>query len=686
MRLVKIITQADVDRPRSRRTLLVRTAVLVFMLPILAIVSFSVTSYFFPFPIDRLKRRPQSPRVTDRAQREILAITGTDEQWRFPIPLERMNPQLIQATIAAEDERFFQHCGVDPVALLRAICQDISAGKVVSGGSTLTMQVCRMMDNRPRTWQSKIIEMFRSLQLERIYDKNQILETYLNMAPYGRNLRGVQAAAWTWFGKPAADLSLGEAALLAGLPQSPSRYRPDRFAARACLRRETVLRRMVEQKLIDRHQQEVADGEPVIIPYRRKPVQATHAGWLALHRRSSGGQTTLDPHVQAEMERLVQGHVRTLPAGVDIAAVVIEIASGDILAMVGSADAKNPSVGQVNGVIAWRSPGSALKPFLYAAAFEARRLAPDSILYDIPIYRGGWSPANFDRTFSGQIRAADALRKSRNVPAILVAEGTGLSRCVGLIQAAGVMLPPGTTHRSGLSVAVGGTEVRLLDLTNGYATLGRRGTWQQPRLFLDDATQTRSVLDPNVCAAIDEILSSRGRCPAGMEALAAHDIPWFMWKTGTSSGRRDAWAVGHNRKVAVGIWVGRFSGLGDAELTGAKAAEPLLARAFDLPMLRTEGPSAPVRLWLVARPLPGPLEQSSRPAILLPSNGSTFIAAGGEAVICPRLDRPFAVTWFLNGMRLADTAAERLVLPQGRYELRCVDGTGVAAAVNFTIR
>lgn len=672
---------------RNRRRLLLGLAVLAVVLPLLCISVFAIASWLLPFPIQRLDRWPVSPRVTDRTGREILAITGHDEQWRFPVPLEQISPWLIQATIAVEDERFYSHRGVDPLALGRASWQNLSSARIVSGASTLTMQVCRMMDNRPRTWTAKLAEAFRSVQLERIRDKRWILETYLNVAPYGRNLRGVQAAAWTWFGKPAAELSLGEAALLAGLPQSPSRYRPDRFPDRAVARRQTVLRRMLELGMIDETQRQRAGEEPVAIPYRRKPVEATQAGWLALRNRPAGGQTTIDPHIQADVERLIAVHLHDLPEHADVAVVVIDIASGQILSLVGSArPADDPIAGQVNGAIARRSPGSALKPFIYATAFAAGRLAPESVVYDLPIDRDGWSPANFDRTFRGELTAGEALRRSLNVPAILIAEGTGMAQCIGLTEAAGVNLPRSALARSGLSIVVGGTEVRLLDLTNAYATLGRGGTWQAPCLFLDDPIQRHTVLQANICAALDDILSTSQRRPSGMEQLAPQDVPWFMWKTGTSSGRRDAWAVGHNHRVAIGVWVGRFSGLGDAALTGARAAEPLLARLFDLPDLRTTSCPPPALNWTANQPLPPPPERSSALRIISPHSGSTFVAMAGQAVVRPRLNRQAEVTWFLNGLRLENGAAPRLALAPGRYELRCVDAAGAASAVKFQVR
>jgi membrane carboxypeptidase/penicillin-binding protein PbpC len=286
--------------------------------------------------------------------------------------------------------------------------------------------------------------------------------------------------------------------------------------------------------------------------------------------------------------------------------------------------------------------------------------------------------------------AADALRRSLNVPAILVAEGTGLSRCIGLIEAAGIALPGRAAARSGLAVVVGASEVTLLDLTNGYATLGRGGIRQRARLFLDEPDDPVRVLDVNVCAALDDILSSGRRRPHGTEDAA--QVPWFMWKTGTSSGRRDAWAVGHNGRFAVGVWVGRFSGAGAAALVGAGAAEPLLAALFCSPLLRAEHEPVPPMPWAVRHPLTPPAEVAGPLRILSPADGSTFLASGTQAVIHPRANQGPRIpslrelTWFLNGMLVAPEQVERLVLSRGTYELRCTDGTGNTAAVRFLVR
>lgn len=682
--------RTETTNNRRWRRRLKRCALATAVFVVLSAAILTVLWFVFPFPIQRLENWPASPLVTDRAGRPMLELVDKDGQWRFPVPLGRISPHLIAATIAAEDKRFYDHHGVDLVAGLRACGQNIAAFRTVSGASTLTMQVCRMMDDRPRSLWSKSVESFRALQLERVYSKDRILETYLNIAPYGRNIRGAEAAAMAYFGKHADELSLAEAATLAGLPQSPNRLRPDKHPEAAAGRAKVVLARMVEAGMISHRQMDDALAEPVIAAHHRDMPRAAHAAWMALAQRPSGGQTTIDPALQAEAERLLSEQARSLPDGTEAAIVIIDISTGRLAALVGSRD---PANAQVNGAIAWRSPGSALKPFIYAAAFESRRLGPDSTVYDIPIHRAGWSPANFDKSFSGQLPTAEALRRSLNVPAILVAEGVGLPRCVGTVESAGVKLPPTAASRGGLAIVTGAIEVRLLDLTNAYATIGRGGVRKAPALFTDETPRPVAVLDPAVCATLDDILSSRNRRPHGMEDMQPDQVPWLSWKTGTSSSRRDALAVGHNRRYAIGVWVGHLSGSPDAALLGAETAEPLLARLFSLPNVRNDAePPAPAEL-AVSFPLPPPAEVGESLKITYPRNGAVFLSLGGQAVVRPDINRCVPVAtdatagpnWFLNGMFLEPSRAERLVLSPGRYELRCTHG-GESAAVRFVVK
>lgn len=685
----------------------------------------------FPFPIARLESWPRSPQVLSREGETLFAQVGSDEQWRVPVALEEMSPWLAMATIAVEDERFYAHPGVDPAAILRASGQNLSAGRVVSGASTLTMQIARMTTPQARTWRAKVVEAFRALQLERAWSKEQVLQTYLNIAPYGGNVRGVEAAARIYFGKASGDLSLSEAALISGLPQSPARLRPDRYPERALARRDTVLRRMREAGFISETEcrNALADAPKFVSSSEgrrawlaRAAPAPLHAAQLALQRRSEGGHTTISMPIQRAVARRSMVHARSLPRGSDLAVVVIDIATGELIALVGSAEPTDPVDGQVNGATARRSPGSTLKPFVFAAAFATRRLGPDSLIPGGPIDLSGWRPQNFGREFSGEVTAADALRRSLNLPAIRVAKAVGLQRCVGTLAAAGLTLPLETAAQSGLALVTGATETTLLDLTNTYATLGRGGMHRPVKMFLGDApacepesTARRAIpsevraIPSEVCAAIDQILSCRQRTPHGQST--ASDLPWFMWKTGTSSGRRDAWAVGHDRTVAIGVWVGHFSGAPHNEFVGASAAEPLLAELFLLPCIRRAMaqpvvadplavesllPADPVHAssreepWAVSDPFRFSAAATSADFTALPvritspRSGASFVAFEDTSLVELRVHSEQPGLWFLNGLALSGTPSS-LRVPPGKHEVRFVDQEGRAAAHTFEV-
>jgi penicillin-binding protein 1C len=652
---------------------------------VLALAAFHLASWIWPFPSARLAQWPASPMVTDRSGRHLLSLVGIDEQWRFPVKLDDVSPHVRNALVAVEDERFYTHCGVDLTAVARAVAQNVGALRVVSGASTLTMQVCRMLDDRPRTLGAKAVESFRALQLERLMSKDAILETYLNIAPFGGNVRGIEAAALFYFVKSAADVSLEEATLLAGLPQSPAQYHPNRHPVRARTPRDFVLGRIRDAHFISAEECDRARLEEVHLSPWRRPVRAPHAAWLALSRSPSGCRTTIDVSLQRDVERLALAHDTTLPAEATAAVVVIDIPTGDVVALVGGTDPSDSAYGQVNVPRARRSPGSALKPFIYAAAFAANRLAPDSILFDVPINRGGWTPSNYDRTFRGEVQAAEALRASLNVPAILVAEGVGLHRCLGTMRACGVPLQADAAVHAGLGVAVGCVEVTLLDLTNAYATLGRQGHMRPWRIDADEPIRPSSrALPRGACRVTNDVLSVRRRRANGLESHHAEDVPWFMWKTGTSSAERDALAVGHNGRYAVGVWVGCLDGASHAEFIGAEVAEPLLAELFCLPRLARDAtdPPPPPRIS-VRRPLPRPAEAQTRLRILVPANGAEFQSCG-TMLVRPRANRDGRLTWFANG-KVVDAGCA-LPFGPGQHVLRCITGSGESDAVMFTVR
>ena len=385
------------------------------------------------------------------------------------------------------------------------------------------------------------------------------------------------------------------------------------------------------------------------------------------------------------MEAAARGHAATLPPGCDVAVVVIDVKAAEIVALVGSADFLDPADGQVNGAVAPRSPGSALKPFLYAAAFDTGRLAPDTVIPDREVAWGAYRPRNFDGEFRGAVPAAEALRRSLNIPAILVAEAVGLRRCLNVLKAAGISLPGDAAARGGLAVATGALEVRLLDLANAYATLARGGIFRPARLFPDEAAEESRAVSAEAAATVSAILSVRERVPASLADRPADSIPWFAWKTGTSSGRRDALAAGHNGRYAVAVWAGRFPGQGDFALTGAAAAEPLLARLFlDPTLAATEDPPPPLAL-----PVRRPFfveEEAAGPAILSPAPDTVYAALSGAATVTVDVRPATGLALFLNGALLDPPAPATLSVRPGVHELRAVDVAGRAAAVTFTVR
>lgn len=676
----------DFLRGPRLRTWAKRSCLIVCVSGVLFAGALIVAWHRSPFPLERLGQWGESSVIRDSEGGFLLASVGPDDQWRLPVRLDDMSPWLVKATIAVEDERFPDHRGVDPIAVCRAVRDNLSRGRRVSGASTLTMQICRMMDDRERTYAAKAIEMFRALQLERLRNKDEIVEIYLNTAPYGGNVRGVEAAAHRYFGRSARALSLGEAALIAGLPQSPERYRPDRALNRALVRRSAVLRRMAELGFISEETRKTVELQPVRLFRGTGRAIGRHAAALALQRRPGGGATTLAPEIQFEVERLARLHGTTLPKGTQIAVVVIDISTGNLSACQGSADFDDSFVGQVNGALAWRSPGSVLKPFVYAAAFEARRLSPESIVHDVPIDRAGWAPRNFDREFRGGVTVAEALRASLNIPAIHVAETMGVSRCAGYMESAGVTRRGNAVEWAGAGLVVGAAEARLLDVVNAYATLGRGGIYRSVRLFGDESNEPRRVISGNVCLTIDAILSSKARIPAGRAGRSSDPSSWFTWKTGTSSGRRDAWAVGHNRRFAIGVWMGRFHGAGRPEYVGAEVAEPLLAQLFDLAMIRNSEPGTEPARIRVLNPLPPPVELAGDLRILSPGDRTVFVATSETTAILAKANHGDGLTWFLDGARAVAASSGPLKASRGRHRLVCVSDTGASARVEFIVR
>jgi penicillin-binding protein 1C len=564
------------DQPRLRR-------VGVYLL--LSLMLFKLTMFLIPLP-GYMLFRPSSTLVFDGKGRLLRAFTSSDDMWRVRTSLQDISPVLRKFQLAYEDRWFYWHPGVNPLALVRAVGQNLAQRRIVSGGSTLTMQIARMMEPKGRTWWNKGIEVLRSIQLEQRFSKKKLLEIYYNIAPYGGNIEGVAAAAWLYFGKEPSQLSFGEAALLTALPNSPTLLRPDLYPQRAGKARDKVLGIVYRRGLITKAEYREALAETLPPKRQELPVNAPHFALEMLRNYPGDARiySTLNRRIQLMVEDLLQSHIRQLRNDEisNGAVVVIDNRTHELLAAAGSARFFDAAAsGQVNGYLAPRSPGSALKPFIYALGFDQGVISPQHYLEDVPIdFRGGYSPENYDRKFNGIVSAKEALERSLNVPAINLLRMLDDYGLYPLLRKAGFSTIAPEDHY-GLAIALGGCEVNLLELTALYSALANGGEYRLPKQRRDQADREAiRLFSPGAAYLVTEILTgvTRPDLPACWEFTS---LPRIAWKTGTSYGHRDAWSIGYTTRFTVGVWVGNFSGEGKPGIIGAEAAAPLLFDIFN---------------------------------------------------------------------------------------------------------
>jgi len=532
----------------------------------------------FPPPLPD-SRASAATVVLARDGTPLRAFAGPDGVWRYPVTPEDVSPLYLQALLGYEDRRFHQHRGVDPFALLRAFAQAVRHGETVSGGSTLTMQVARMIEPIPHTLPGKLRQIVRATQLELRLTKREILTLYLNHAPFGGTLQGVQAASYGYLGRDAKELSHAEAALLAVLPQAPSRLRPDRHPKAAQAARDKVLERLGQLGDWDTSTVAQAKQENVASRALRPPL---HAALLAERlRREHPAQrrieTFIDADLQQRLEQRLEDWTARLPPGTSAAAIVADARNMEVLAYAGAArfgDAE--SFGHIDMVRALRSPGSTLKPFLYGMALDAGVIHSASLLADAPQEFGNYRPGNFDQRFRGPVTAAEALRQSLNLPAVALLHALGPARFAAQMQNAGtpLRLPRGTEPN--LSMILGGTEARLEDLLGAYASLQRDGLAAAPRLVPEQPLRERRLMSPGAAYIVRRMLLDAGRPGERDDRIDTSGRAAFAWKTGTSYGFRDAWALGAAPGAIVGVWVGRPDGTPLPGQYGAITALPLL--------------------------------------------------------------------------------------------------------------
>jgi penicillin-binding protein 1C len=649
-----------------------------------------------PPPLERAQ--VVSPVVVDKDGAWLRAFTTADGKWRLAARLHEIDPEFKRRLIAVEDRRFWFHPGVDPLALARATFTWARSGRITSGGSTITMQLARLIEPRPRTIPSKLIEIVRAFQIERRLSKRQILAAYLTVAPYGGNLEGVRAASRGYFLRDPQGLSEAEMALLIALPQAPEARRPDRRPEAARRARDRVLAKFVAHGLTTPRLAAEARAAPV--PGRTPfPVLADRAA-ERLVRRDPGApviRSTLDAGLQRSLETLVAGELRLRDADTSAAVVVVEVEGRRVRASVSGAE-RGRAGAFLDMTRAVRSPGSALKPFIYGLALDDGIAAPETLIEDTPRRFGGYLPENFDRRFHGEVRLFEALQHSLNLPAVATLQKVGAARFEAALTQAGARprFPRRQLSEPGLALALGGVGLTLEEVTTLYAALGDGGT-ARPLAYTESARWRASrLMKPESAAKILGILaktpSPAGRAPSAL----IEGAPQIAFKTGTSYGFRDAWAFGVGAGYAVGVWIGRPDGAPRPGATGRAESLPLLYAVFD----RLTPAGAPLMIaGDEARAAPGQRRLdhdgvATGPAILFPPDNAEVLVTdygdGARGVALAAQGGAAPLIWYAEGVRVAEesTSGRAIWRPStpGFHEVMVVDAEGRRARSRVRVR
>lgn len=669
---------------------------------------------FFPPHLKRVQ--DLSPLMLDYQGEFLCVLLSHDEQKRLSSSPTQVSPRYLRFLVACEDQRFQEHWGVDPWALGRAIFQCLTHGRVVSGGSTLTMQTARLLEPRPRTVLSKFLEILRAFQLEYHYSKEEILSFYLTLAPFGGNIEGVQAASRLYFGRSPQELTDAQAALLVAIPQSPTGLRPHLHPQKALAARAKILDRLEKRGVITKQAHQEAATSPLPSALNRFPTLARHLLQDLLQRNPSlrTFKTTLHRNTQEALEALLEREVLPLEPEATLAALVVENQTGAVLAYGGSAlfhDDKR--LGQINMVRAVRSPGSALKPAIYALAFQDQILHPDTLINDREIRFPGYHPKNFHDTFHGVVSIREALQQSLNIPAVAVLEQIGPGRFIDVLKNAGIQLVLKKRDQSpSLPIALGGLGTTLWDLVTLYTSFSRQGNVIHPRLLQDEKSRDLSLFTPISAWYVTHILQESPAPENTVDWRISQQEP-IAYKTGTAYGYRDSWAIGTTPLYTVGIWSGRPDGVYRSGSTGYEAAVPVLFKTFAfLPLNLRSMPDAPppgVILGTHAELPPG--LQYFRVGV----EKKDFFAAGSKepplAITFPlpgtRLHgfnahkKPFSslvlaatggrrpLTWLVNGQPISSSPLERSTTwtpdSRGFTQIVVIDSTGRSACVDIDI-
>jgi penicillin-binding protein 1C len=661
-----------------------------------------LTVLFFtlsPPPLDRA--RDASVLVLASDGSILRGFLSADGKWRLPAEPEKVDPLYRRVLVAAEDGRFAWHPGVDPLAVLRASAQLVLRGRIVSGASTLTMQVVRLLDHHPRSLSAKLGEMANALALERRVSKGQVLGLYLTLAPFGGNLEGVRAASLAYFGKEPARLSAAECALLVAIPRSPARLRPDRHPEAARAGRDRILLRMAEAGVISAAALAEARAEDVPRVRLAMPFRAPHLA-RALRNENPAApshRTTIDPLMQQRVEALLKREVLALDPEASIAAMIVDNRDRRVLAYAGGADFNAVARrGTIDMARAVRSPGSALKPFIYAMAFDRLIIHPETLLEDRPRHFGDYAPVDFGGRFQGDVTARQALQYSLNLPAVAVLDRLGPSRFAAALAAAGIGLRlPEPTADPGLALALGGAGITLADLVRLYAALSNGGEVAPLRYRHDDPPAAGTpIFGPLGAWYVNDILAEAPPPPGVLPAEIRRGRR-LAFKTGTSYGFRDFWAIGYDPEVTIGVWAGRLDGTPMPGRSGRLTAAPILFKIADLlgpAMPRSEAPpplgallvgrkDLPTRLQRIETGPPAQAAAAARgPKIVYPPDGA-LIEWRGEDLPLEAFGGQRPLRWLVDGKPLPPAPPRQPIYWQpagiGFAHLTVIDGEGRSA-------
>jgi len=545
------------------------------------ILLFFILNWIFPLP----GKIEYSTIITDDKGEVVNAFLTKDQKWRMKTELDEISPLLQKTIVAKEDRHFYSHPGVNPFAVIRASFSNIFHMRRMSGASTITMQVAKMLEPGKRNIWSKMREMFRAFQLELKYSKKEILQMYLNLVPYGGNIEGVKAASLLYFKKNPDHLSLAEITALSIIPNKPGVMIPGRNNDFIVKERNRWLEKFAERKVFTKKEIEDALAEPLTATRGTVPHYIPH---LSYKLKKQGGdiiKTNINMNTQLKTEKLVEDYVRTqrLKNIKNAAVVIIDNKTHKVITYVGSSDFYDTTDGgQVNGADAVRQPGSTLKPLMYAMCFDEGLLTPKTVITDVSVNYAGYAPENYDEKFNGYVNIEYALEHSLNIPAVKSLRLLGHQKMIQKLSNCNFKQIQKDRRKLGLSLILGGCGTTLEELTGLFSAFANDGIYFAPSFIQSDSIYNKvNVISPAANFMINEILSKVNRPDFPLNWTATERMPKIAWKTGTSYGRKDAWSIGYNKNYTVGIWTGNFSGVGVADLSGANIATPLLFKIFN---------------------------------------------------------------------------------------------------------